>query len=106
MTKWAFVFGAILLIGSGATRAPNRSPGTLVFYSQRDPGGGLYAESAGGGRLRVLRTRLRDDGSHWSPDGKHLLFLRDGDPVWVGNLWIAEANGRHAHVLARDAVQP
>jgi dipeptidyl aminopeptidase/acylaminoacyl peptidase len=102
------LLGALALVTGGATApaATARAAGTLVFFSQRDPAGGLYAESAAGGPLRLLRTGVRDDGAHWSSDGKHVLFERDGDPVWTGNLWVAGADGRGAHVLARNAVQP
>lgn len=76
-----------------------------MFFSQRNEGGGLYAESAAGGPLRLLQTGLEDVGASWSPDGKRYLFQAPGTPVWESDLWIADADGRHKRLVVRNANQ-
>ena len=54
---------AFVTLASGASPvlgAPLLRSGTLVFYSQRNPGGGISAESANGGPLRQLLTGVED----------------------------------------------
>src|SRR5262249_48304646 len=36
----------------------------------------------------------------WSPDGRHIAF--DSDMSGAARLWIMDANGRHAHMVAGD----
>ena len=106
MARRIVVLAAIVLLGAGPARGSSPAPGTLVFFSQRNVGGGLYAESVAGGPLRQLQTGLEDGGAFWAPDGQHYLFLVPGTPVWEAQLWIADSNGRHRHLIARNAGQP
>jgi len=105
VVRTAFL-AAVLLVGATPSLAAAPPPGTLVFFSQRNPTGGLYAESAAGGRLRLLQTGPSDAGAFWSPDGKRYLFERAGNPVWTSELWIADADGRNRRRLAENAPQP
>jgi Tol biopolymer transport system component len=109
MARRAIVLAAVILVGaSSAAAAPKPKPkpsGTLVFYSQRTPNGGLYAESAAGGPLRLLQRGASWPGAIWSPDGKRYLFQREPDPSAGVQLWIADANGRHVRLLATKAPQ-
>ena len=97
------VSGALM---SDASRAAVTGPGTLVFFSQRTLGGGLYAESASGGPLRLLVTGTPESSVVWSPDGSRFLFQRDGTPVWEPELWISNVDGTHVRKLAVVAGQP
>jgi Tol biopolymer transport system component len=106
MAKRGALLVAILLVGTAPAHAAPRPPGTLVFFSHRNQGGGLYAESAAGGPLRMLRTGLNDVGVFWSPNGKRYLFEAPGTPVWQSDLWIADADGRHRRLVAKNAPQP
>jgi Tol biopolymer transport system component len=105
MAKRAIVLAAAVLVGPASAGAAPKPVGTLVFYSQRTPGGGLYAESAAGGPLRLLQRGASWPGAVWSPDGKRYLFQREPDPSAGVQLWIADAGGRHARLLATKATQ-
>jgi Tol biopolymer transport system component len=109
MARRAIVLAAAILVGVGAASAaaaPKPNPaGTIVFYSQRTPSGGLYAQSAAGGPLRLLQRGASWPGAVWSPDGTRYLFQREPDPSAGVQLWIADANGRHARLLATKATQ-
>lgn len=105
MARRLVLLAALILVGAGPAHGSSRPVGTLVFYSQRTVNGGLYAESATGGPLRSLRSQVESSGALWAPDGKHFLFQAVGDPAWESNLWISDANGRHARLLATNANQ-
>jgi WD40 repeat protein len=94
----------LALAGAVLAGAIPANAGTLSFYSQRWPDDGLYAQSSSGGPLRLLRTSTDPSaGAVWAPNGRHYLFALQGVPSWTTDLWIADADGSNAHLLANDA---
>jgi hypothetical protein len=106
MAKRVLLVAGLALLCVGQADAAGASPGTLVFISQRRAHDDLYAQSAAGGPLRLLRRSLGEAPATWSRDGRRFLFERPGKPVWESELWVSDANGRHAHLLAQNAVAP
>lgn len=92
-------------------------PGTVVFFSYRDPAGSFYTESGAGGPLRLLLAgtnragdiagALYDDGVVWAPDGKHFLYLLLAPPGQTQDqLWSSDLTGKTRVLLARGAQWP
>jgi eukaryotic-like serine/threonine-protein kinase len=69
----------------GASERPVFSPdGTrLVFVRGRREGGEIYQKAAGG--TGPEERLVKGEPTDWSPDGRHLLFIREGD-LWAWSL--------------------
>jgi Tol biopolymer transport system component len=106
MTKQPLLLVALALLGAGQADAASTSPGTLVFISQRSAHDDLYAQSAAGGPLRLLKRGLTETPATWSRDGRRFLFERPSTPVWESDLWVSGANGRNTRRVAPNAVAP
>ncbi|MGH7737449.1 MAG: DPP IV N-terminal domain-containing protein [Candidatus Tyrphobacter sp.] len=106
------IFSAHPLAGMqprGFTWSPS---GERLIYIVPSPSGGapeIRVYALRGGVDRVLfhaRTDVRGSRSRaiaqivWSPDSRRIAYLNDGD------LWVAEADGSHAVVLAKGADDP
>src|SRR5262249_40801037 len=97
-----------------------RVRGTIVFLSQRDPAGSLYAESAAGGPLRLGFPRANAGGDSrgsiflgpvvWSPDGNHFLYdliaVQGANGQTEDQMWISDLSGHERRLLAADAGWP
>lgn len=85
---------------SGHATTPGRN-GRIVFDDYMT--GQIYSVKPDGSGLMQL-THLKDGQfavwPHWSPDGTHIAFA--SLTVNYLRLWIMDADGRHAHMVARD----
>ncbi len=84
------------LTDDGASMDAACSPdgATILFWSGRDPGSGLYAMDADGTGVRALTPDLRSAwGADWSPSGAAIVFVavRAGDSV--PSIWVMNADG-------------
>jgi TolB protein len=53
-----------------------------------------------GSNIRILGEGY---GAHWSPDGKRLVFCRDGEkPRMATGIWVMNADGGHAEKITED----
>jgi Tol biopolymer transport system component len=92
-------------------------PGTVVFFSHRDPAGSFYAESGAGGPLRLLLAGTNREGDitgalffegvAWAPSGKHFLYLVTAPPGQTEDqLWSSDLTGNERRLVARGASWP
>jgi TolB protein len=93
-------------VGKGDALFPSwSSDGERIVFadlsSARSPRHDVYVVGATGSGLRRL-TSARDDELHpvWSPNGRVVVYERGRD------LWSMTPNGRHQHLLARNATSP
>src|SRR5262249_2331098 len=97
-----------------------RVRGTIVFLSQRDPAGSLYAENAAGGPLRLILPGTNAEGDIrgsiflgpvvWSPDGNHFLYdliaVQGANGQTENQMSISDLSGHERRLLAADAGWP
>ena len=79
--------------GSGIDdREPAWSPDSSVIAFASDRGGsgfGIYTVTVAGDRIRKLADHGRSP--NWSPDGRRLVYVRDG------NVWVMSSSGSNQH---------
>jgi dipeptidyl aminopeptidase/acylaminoacyl peptidase len=87
--RFATVAAASLLafaVGGSAPRAAAPLPATLAFAKLEVDGGGVFVWERSG-RVRLFARAAHSPA--WSPDGRRLAYVRDGE------LWVADADGSH-----------
>jgi len=95
--------GDEVALTDGEDSAPQFSPdGSQVLYVHSgSEGSSLWRVSmVGGSPRRVVDNAVE---GAWSPDGKHLAFLRLSDNLKQGEVWVADADGSAERRLHADA---
>jgi TolB protein len=97
----ALTAGLILAQAGAAHATPAGRDGRIAFWDFMT--GQIYAVNPDGTALaqltHVAQGQTAADPA-WSPDGRHIAF--DSDLSGAVRLWIMDANGRHAHMVAGD----
>jgi TolB protein len=97
----AMTAGLILAQAGAAQATFSGRDGRIAFWDFMT--GQIYAVNPGGTGLvqltHVAQGQTAADPA-WSPDGRHVAF--DSDMSGRVRLWIMDANGRHAHMVAGD----
>jgi Tol biopolymer transport system component len=97
----AITAGLILAQAGAAHATPAGRDGRIAFWDFNT--GQIYAVNPDGTALAQL-THVANGHTAadpaWSPDGRHIAF--DSDISGAVRLWIMDANGRHAHMVAGD----
>jgi Tol biopolymer transport system component len=96
------IAAGLILAQAGAAHATFAGrDGRIAFWDFMT--GQIYAVNPDGTRLaqltHVAQGQTAADPA-WSPDGRHIAF--DSDMSGAVRLWIMDANGRHAHMVAGD----
>jgi Tol biopolymer transport system component len=96
------ITAALVLAQAGAAYATSAGrDGRIAFWDFNT--GQIYAVNPDGTGLAQLTHVAKGQTSAdpaWSPDGRHIAF--DSDMSGAVRLWIMDANGRHAHMVAGD----
>jgi len=98
--------GAVVAAGAriAAARDPawSRDGSWLAYVGRRSGNPELYAVRLPGGRpVRLTFTpRVAESSPDWSPDGRRLVYARDGD------LYVTTLDRSEARLLARDGAAP
>jgi len=97
----ALTAGLVLAQAGAAHATFGGRDGRIAFWDFMT--GQIYAVNPDGTGLaqltHVAKGRTAADPA-WSPDGRHIAF--DSDMSGQVRLWIMDANGRHAHMVAGD----
>jgi Tol biopolymer transport system component len=97
----ALTAGLILAQAGAAHAASAGRDGRIAFWDFMT--GQIYAVNPDGTGLtqltHVAKHQMAADPA-WSPDGRHIAF--DSDMSGAVRLWIMDANGSHAHMVAGD----
>lgn len=72
--------------GGAAPRAASPLPASLAFAKPEADGGGVFVWERSG-RVRLFARAAQSPS--WSPDGRRLAYVRDGE------LWVADTDGSH-----------
>jgi dipeptidyl aminopeptidase/acylaminoacyl peptidase len=74
-----------------------------------DDGRSIAAVAVTGNKIDYLTLGPDDHDPAWSPDGRTIAFVRT-QPVagqrFRDDLWLMDANGRHPHLIVKNAMQP
>jgi Tol biopolymer transport system component len=96
------ITAALILAQAGAAHSTSAArDGRIAFWDFNT--GQIYAVNPDGTGLaqltHVAKGQTAADPA-WSPDGRHIAF--SSDMSGAVRLWIMDANGRHAHMVAGD----
>lgn len=94
--------------GPGRPPAPQEREGyVLAFASDRDGDYDIYTMRADGSGVRqITNDPAPERDPEWSPDGKHLAFVRLHDAAEeIGTVYVANADGSNARRIA-DGLSP
>ena len=97
----ALTAGLILAQGGAARATLAGRDGRIAFWDFNT--GKIYAVNPDGTGLAQLTHAAQGqiaENPAWSPDGRHIAF--DSDMSGAVRLWIMDANGGHAHMVAGD----
>jgi dipeptidyl aminopeptidase/acylaminoacyl peptidase len=81
-------------VSGAAPRAASPLPATLAFAKLEADGGGVFVWERSG-RVRLFARAAQSPS--WSPDGRRLAYVRDGE------LWVADSDGSHRARLSDHA---
>jgi Tol biopolymer transport system component len=104
MRRWLVPVVGLALTGSASAAGSTRPPaGKLVFASNRTGSlikSGIFVVGTDGrGLRRLTHTRVREYAPEWSPNRRHIAFLRGDYPRQA--LVVMDADGHHQRAIAR-----
>jgi TolB protein len=100
---------AVLVVLVLAATASGRTVANgLLAFDLATGHGGIDVVRPDGSGLRDLVPAAPDAiDPVWSPDGRHIAYVRGGDSGFHTDVWVADADGTHQHRLTRfDTVSP
>lgn len=94
----------IIALAYPARSAQKKSAGTIVYMHAPDesapwPTIDIYSVEADGSNVKALTTDGRSQSPSWSPDGRHILFIRD--TYSSAELWVMDRDGSNPRLLRR-----
>ena len=88
---------------TGAIETPSAGPGDreVVYLSDSGGHGNLWIQTLANGHTRQLTFEYDPDVTVgvpvWSPDGRHIAYVKRGKNAWNVDLWLIDPDGSNAH---------